>query len=140
MAIVSRGLGQPEAGAIVTAGLGASETDPNAITAHLFGVGTLTADLTAASGDIAATLAGTSSLAATLTSVGTATQSAGGKAKAKRVRGRTAEVWPERRPPKRRAGELAASLSGSSALVADLGFEFNPSDADFELLLMLEVV
>lgn len=49
MAVVGRGLGQPEDGALVTGGLGlAGVADPNAMSAHLSGSGTVTADLTAA--------------------------------------------------------------------------------------------
>lgn len=48
MAIVARGLGQPEAGAIVSDGLAATEpAAPGSISATLTGTSTLTADLTA---------------------------------------------------------------------------------------------
>jgi len=46
VAIVAHGLGQPEQGAIVALGLGATEVDPNALRATLSGSGAITADLT----------------------------------------------------------------------------------------------
>lgn len=51
MSIVANGLGQPEQGAIVAAGLGASEpAAPGAISAHLTGTASVTATLTAVGG------------------------------------------------------------------------------------------
>ena len=47
MAIVVRGLGLPEDGALVAGGLGVSESNPGAITATLSGSSSLTATLTA---------------------------------------------------------------------------------------------
>lgn len=46
MPLVTGGLGQPESGAIVAGGLGASETNPNAMRATLAGTSGLTATLT----------------------------------------------------------------------------------------------
>ncbi len=48
MAIVARGLGLPEDGSLVAAGLGTTEADPNAMVAALSGSGSITATLTAA--------------------------------------------------------------------------------------------
>lgn len=47
MAIVARGLGQPEDGSLVAGGLGTTEPDLNAMVASLSGSGTITATLTA---------------------------------------------------------------------------------------------
>lgn len=48
MAIVARGLGLPEDGALVVGGLGVSEADPNAMFATLAGASSVSASLTAA--------------------------------------------------------------------------------------------
>ena len=61
MAIVARGLGLPEDGALVVGGLGVSEADLNAMFATLAGSSTLSATLTAdAVQEVAADLGGTS--------------------------------------------------------------------------------
>lgn len=61
MAIVARGLGLPEDGALVVGGLGVSEADPNAMFATLGGSSSLAATLTAgAVQEVAADLGGTS--------------------------------------------------------------------------------
>ena len=46
MAIVARGLGQPEDGAIVVGGLGTVEVDPHAMSAVLSGTSSIVATLT----------------------------------------------------------------------------------------------
>ena len=60
MAIVVRGLGLPEDGALVVGGLGVSEADPNAMFATLAGSSSVSASLTAAADVAAADLGGLS--------------------------------------------------------------------------------
>ena len=58
MAIVARGLGLPEDGAIVAGGFGTVEVDPNAMSATLTGSGTILATLSVADTGPVYTLAG----------------------------------------------------------------------------------
>jgi hypothetical protein len=102
MPIVVGGLGLPEEGSLVAGGLGVSESSPNAMSA---------------------TLAGTSSLTATLTGVDNSgppvAQPMGGGA-----------AWYPLDRITTRPGRMAATLTGSSHLTARLDYEI-----DVDLLL-----
>lgn len=136
MAIVSRGLGQPEAGAIVTAGLGVSETDPNALHAHIYGTSSVLADLTGTGGnELAATLTGTSTLTAELTAETVVSPGGGG--------GGGGRSWPiplKRPRPELRPAPLAAHLYGAATLTAELTFTVDFDAIDIELLLLVDAI
>lgn len=120
MAIVSGGLGLPEEGALVVAGLGATTTDTNAI---------------------AATLAGSSTLSASLTDGSTPTPppATGGGG-----------VWyPPSRLPKRERPritaipvDISAKLAGRGSLAADLTYEIDTGAllAEMASALLLELI
>jgi hypothetical protein len=120
MAIVSRGLGLPEDGAIVAAGLGVTEQVPGAMTATLAGVGTLTAALTYTGGAEPDT-------------------GLSGPRTAVRI------IPPKFKPPRHRkplvvVGHMTARLTGTGTLTAELGFEIRFRDQDLEQLLILDLV
>jgi hypothetical protein len=129
MAIVARGLGQPEDGALVAGGLGTSEPAPaGSISATIAGTSSLTAELTAAtpSGAMAVAIAGTSSLTAVLTATGVQPGQPSG--------GNTSPWLSFKRGAI--AGEMSARLAGSSFLTADLDFSID-FDAELEQLLLI---
>ncbi len=110
MAIVARGLGLPEDGSLVAAGLGTTEADPNAMVAALSGSGSISATLTAAGGSVS-------------------TPSPHGKW--------DGMLQPPRR---RRVGAMGAELSGTAPLTAEITFTVNFDDQDFETLLLVGAI
>lgn len=113
MAIVVRGLGLPEDGALVAGGLGVSESDPNAMAATITVVGLLSGSLT--DGNTGLTVAAGS------------------------PGGRPLFVLYPPKPPRVRPGLMAADLVVTSSLVADLDFLFD-FDSELEVLLMAGVL
>lgn len=118
MAIVVRGLGLPEDGALVVGGLGVSEADPNAMFA---------------------TLAGSSSLSAALTAGGSTPTVAGGSISTRRPRHYGYATRPIFIVHKATRAPIKASLSGSSLLTADITFTID-FDLDLETLLLAGVL
>jgi hypothetical protein len=116
VAVVVGGLGQPEKGAIVALGLGAAETDPNALRAILVGSCTITATLTDGS-----------------TPAPEQPTTGGG--------GRYLSVQKPPRPfvivPIIVPAPMVAHLSGSSTLTARIDFEIDPDALARELALAL---
>ena len=108
MAIVARGLGQPEDGSLVAGGLGTTEPDLNAMVASLSGSGTITATLTA-----------------TTTVVATGGHS-----------GKWDGILQPPRRRQTVAAFMSADLHGSSRLHAEITFSANFDDLDFEVLLL----
>lgn len=111
MPIVSGGLGLPEEGALVAAGLGVSETDPNALRAHMYGEGSLTGTL--ADGAQAPPTIGGGALVA------------------------LRSTYPKPKPPRRKkpqpiAGWLSAHLTGSGLITAQIDFEIDPDQLAYE--------
>jgi hypothetical protein len=116
MAIVARGLGLPEDGSLVAAGLGTTEADPNAMVAALSG-----------SGSISATLTATDDTPDT-----GSPESHGGITLARR-RKLAMDALKKSRPPlviPITPGPMTARLTGSSRLTADLTV-----DLDWSILL-----
>lgn len=114
MAIVARGLGLPEDGALVAGGFGTVEVDSNAMTAALTG--------------------STATVVATLTAAGdTATVGVFGGAKFIEPRHL---VWPAVPKKPKQARPITATLTGSGRIVATLDYTID-FDADLELLLLL---
>ena len=110
MAIVARGLGQPEDGALVVGGLGTVTVGPNAMSATLTGTSTLTATLTA--GDVEPPVVG------------------GGAPGGARVR--FVQLPPLVNQPR----SISATLTGSGELTAHLDFTVD-FDAELEQLLLV---
>jgi hypothetical protein len=111
MAIVVRGLGQPEAGSLTLGGLGTSEQTEGAITAALVGSTTLTA---------------------TLTATAAATSDAGGSDLLR---------WVPYTPPTptRYRVPITATLTGAGALTGDLVGVFD-FDGELEQLLLVGAI
>ena len=117
MAIVAHGLGQPESGAIVAGGLGAAETDPNALRAHLSGSSSVLAVLSDGSAPVAPPSTG----------------------------GRTPYYYytpPHPVEPQPIPGRLVAHLHGDSRLHAHLDFTLDPDwlAAELATALLLDLV
>lgn len=119
MAIVAHGLGQPEKGAIVAGGLGATETDPNALRAVLAGSALLMATLTAT---------------AVVPPVPTGT---GGFGRIPLPPLRRPQRTPLFRPTPTIPGPLVAHLTGASHLTASLDYEIDVDALAYELSLAL---
>lgn len=119
MAIVAHGLGQPEQGAIVAGGLGATEVDPNALRAVLSGSGAILATLTDGATPEPPAPAGTGSP------------------------GFQGWVIPvPQQAPKAKPGHLVATLTGTSSLTASIDFTIDPDQLAYELsvALLLDLV
>lgn len=116
MAIVARGLGQPEDGALVAGGLGRSTggggATPGPMVAALVGTGTLTGELTATGSIVGG--------------------SPGGALPPGYFQ------WPSQRPqrPQTKPRQMVATLGGIGTLTGDLGFTVD-FDAELEQLLLV---
>jgi hypothetical protein len=116
VAIVTGGLGQPEEGALVVGGLGATETDPNALRATLGGSCTIVAVLTDG---------GTPAPAPPRTGGGGYYQPRPVPAKKK----------PRKRKPI--PANAAAHLHGTSNVYARIDFTIDPDQLAYELTVAL---
>jgi hypothetical protein len=118
VAIVAHGLGQPEEGALVVAGLGVSETNPNALRAVLSGSSSLTANLTD----------------------GAMPEPPAPSVGSPGFRGWVIPVPPQ--GPKAIPGRLHASLTGGSSLTAAIDFTIDPDQLayEFSVALLLDLV
>lgn len=113
MPFVAGGLGLPEEGAVVVAGLGVSEVDANAMSATLAGAGTL---------------------------VGTLTDGAAVTGGAPFASPWVIPYLPQ--PEKPRVGVLAAHLHGASSMTAAIDFAIDADQLAYELsvALLLDLV
>lgn len=117
MAVVLGGLGQPERGSLAAFGLGAAESDPNAMRAALSGSCSITATLTGVDNNEPATATGKPAF-------------------------RSSWVRPIPQYPRATPSALAAHLTGGSDVTASLDFTL---DADwlleqFAAALVLDIV